>query len=80
MQENTYCWKPLTLADLPETKQCRLCGQPSHLLPLNEHIVFWVHRGRELEKCTDIAFKTSYIQSLKQFLEEKKQHLEEQKK
>lgn len=49
-----------------------------HLLSLNEHIIFWVHRGKELDKCTDIAFKTSYLQGLKSLMEQKKQHLNKQ--
>ncbi len=72
------CWQPLNIAELPKTKKCRLCGQDSHLLPLNENIVFWIHQGDELAKCTDIAFKTSYLKGLKTLLEIKKQQLQKQ--
>lgn len=80
MQEtqNPYVWQPLNLNDLPQTKQCKMCGQNSHLLPLNEHIVFWVHQGEETKKCTCVAFKTSYLNGLKSVLEEKKQKLNRQ--
>ena len=80
MQEtqNPYCWQPLKLSDLPQTKQCKMCGQDHHLLALNEHIVFWVHRGEETAKCSCIAFKTSYLNGLKTILEEKKQKLNSQ--
>ena len=77
-KQNCYSWQPLNLAELPQEKQCRICGQTSHLLPINEHIVFWVHRGKELEKCTDIAFRTSYLNNLRGILEEKKQKLQKQ--
>ena len=76
--QNPYCWQPLNLSELPETKQCKMCGQDHHLLPLNENIVFWIHKGKETEKCTLIAFKTSYLNGLKTLLEEKKQRLKEQ--
>ena len=75
---NHYHWEPLKLADLPQIKQCKMCGQDHHLLPLNEHIVFWVHQGKELDKCCMVAFKTSYIHGLKSFLDDKKQHLKNQ--
>lgn len=80
MQEkpNPYCWQPLELDKLPKEKQCGLCQQPMHLIPLNEHIAFWVHRGIELQKCTVIAFRTSFLQNLRALLEEKKAHLNEQ--
>jgi hypothetical protein len=55
-----------------------MCSQPTHLLALNEHIVFWVHRGKELEKCTDIAFRTSYLGNLRGLLQEKKEQLQKQ--
>ena len=80
MQENVnpYVWQPLNLKELPQTKQCKMCGQDHHLLALNEHIVFWIHQGKETEKCTCIAFKTSYLNGLKTILEEKKQKLNSQ--
>ena len=71
-------WQPLNLADLPQTKQCKMCGQDHHLLALNKHVVFWVHQNSELEKCTCIAFKTSYLNGLKTVLEMKKQQLNKQ--
>ncbi len=80
MQEkpNPYSWQPLELDKLPKEKTCGLCKQPMHLLPLNEHVVFWVHHGTELQKCTVIAFRTSFLQNLRALLEEKKSHLNEQ--
>ena len=80
MQEepNPYSWQPLNLNALPKEKLCNMCGQSSHLLPINEHIVFWVHRGAELDKCTAVAFKTSYIKSLAAFIQEKTDRLDKQ--
>lgn len=63
-----------------ETITCKLCGQPMHLLDVNKYIVFWVHHGKELEKCNRVAYKTSYVDLLRaQFLEREKR-LEEQAK
>jgi hypothetical protein len=80
MQENMnpYSWQPLNTSELPKERTCRMCGQPNHLIPLNEHIVFWVHRGKELDRCTDIAFRTSYLNNLRGLLQDKKENLEKQ--
>ena len=75
---NPYCWQPLKIDELPKDRECRMCGQQTHLLPLNEHIVFWVHHGVELEKCTNIAFRTSYLNNLRGILEDKKEQLNKQ--
>lgn len=76
--QNPYCWQPLKLAELPQLKQCKMCGQNHHLLPLNKHIVFWVHQNEELNMCTAIAFKTSYLNGLKHLMEEKTVKLNKQ--
>jgi hypothetical protein len=48
------------------------------LLRVNEYIVFWVHHGPQLKVCRHIAFKTSYVDFLKQNYKEKEEQLKGQ--
>lgn len=38
----------------PETKPCKLCGNPLHLLRVNDSVVFWIHRGKDIKKCGEL--------------------------
>jgi hypothetical protein len=48
------------------------------LLQLNDHVAFYAHRGEQLEQCTLISFRTSYLQNIQAFLKDKGRHLNSQ--
>jgi len=68
----------LDLTKLPKHKKCSYCGQELTLLPVNENIVFWIHEGEALEKCTTIVFKTSFIKYFYNMMVQKQLKLEGQ--
>lgn len=35
----------------PPTKTCGLCGEPLHLLKVNDCVCFWVHKGDSIRIC-----------------------------
>ena len=61
--------------NISESITCKMCSQPMTLLKVNDYIVFWVHHGPQLKICRHIAFKTSYLDFMKQTYNEKKEHL-----
>ena len=78
LAEPELIFKPLDHSKLPQTITCKICNQPSHLLALKPHIVFWIHQGKELEKCTYIAYKTSFYSQIREMVAKKSQHLAKQ--
>lgn len=74
MSKHPYCWQPLNIKNLQQhhpTRPCRFCGNPLHLLALNENIVFFIHKGADAEACSYIAWNTSYLQGLKHLMDKK---------
>ena len=47
--------------DMPETVHCSYCSGVRHLVKINDMFAFYLHRGKELEKCQIIGYKTSYL-------------------
>ena len=37
--------------DTPETRTCKFCNEPMHIVRLNKHIAFWVHKDKSIEIC-----------------------------
>lgn len=37
--------------DTPETKTCRMCGEPMHLTKVNDQVCFWIHKGESIKIC-----------------------------
>jgi hypothetical protein len=33
---------------------CRFCGRPMHPLRLTPYIVYWIHRGPDIEECARV--------------------------
>jgi len=53
-------WTEKLSEDLSQQIECKLCGQSMELLRVNDQIAFWVHRGKQLEICQKIGFRTSF--------------------
>ena len=39
--------------DTPETRTCRMCGEPMHLTRVNDHVCFWIHKGKSIQICCE---------------------------
>ena len=39
--------------DTPTTKKCMFCGNPLHLIRVNNIVGFWVHKGEDVQKCAE---------------------------
>ena len=78
MTKQAFDYQPLNLNDEPDTILCDFCHQPKHALKLNENVMFWVHHGKELEKCRDIDFKTSFLHVLAEEIKIKQEILRRQ--
>ena len=60
-------WRQKLPDDLPETLECKFCGEPKQLLRVNERVAFWVHLDlKRFRKCKILTFRTSFLQSVLQ--------------
>jgi len=52
------------LGDLPIAITCRNCGEGMELLRINDRVAFWVHKGKQLEKCKFMALRTTFAKDI----------------